>query len=153
MDFIAAYMEMTHGKKVKRRNWNKSNCLSLNKEGVYSSSDGHIIKMKKYLIEATDWEIYEECKFCQIDAGARIFVTENEKLTLCEKHSIDNWNLADNNAVDSDIPIERELYHKNQIKTFIQKIKEDIDTKPFDINKESIIGHIQNIIDKRSGSI
>ena len=54
----------------------------------------------------------------------------------------DNWNLADNN-------FNRDLFAKTEIKTFIQKVKEDI---------EHILGPgtfavVDKIIDKRAGNL
>ena len=83
-----------------------------------------------------------------------------DKESSAEHKKEDNWNLAENNALISDIPLEKDLYFKKDIKTFIQKVKEDVYKVIPTYNREEhpdypFIGKpkVNEIIDKRIGKL
>ncbi len=129
-DFMWAVAQMKEEKKVRRKEWGKNVRVNLPGSSVicYSGCNGDDAK-KACIddVEATDWEIYEECKFCIQNKTGILSVSKDEEFHLCGKHRAvfekgkDNWNLADcgNTWIYSSA--------KEDVKTFIQKVKEDDD--------------------------
>lgn len=128
-DFKQAVKWMKEGKKVRVG----TSCA------IHSIEDSDTIKWRhktepavdRYTIlasdvQSTDWEIYEEK---------------------------DNWNLADKLLVRSRVESRIGTYaHKSDIKTFIQKVKEDID-KVIDKYDDTSTRQLNEIIDKRAGDL
>lgn len=131
MNFMEAVKAMKQGKKVRRKNSDAIHSFILfndNKEGrlIWNYKQNNVINERLYLedIEATDWEIYEE---------------------------EDNWNLADTLQIPHK-NLDIKYFKLIDIKTFIQKVKEDImdkDGDEFRIDKRDA----HKIIDKRSGNL
>ncbi len=85
--------------------------------------------------------------------GLRLIKLETEmRLVLDKPNEEDNWNLVDDSCGSV-------VYNVEQIKTFIQKVKEDIEKKAGrqmeGISQMYIDGlrYVKNIIDKRAGNL
>lgn len=123
MDFMEAVKLMKEGKKVRRKGWATEEAYwIITSIGL----DTHLTNNSIYHYEATDWEIYKE----------------------------DDWNLAEQGetrAYPKDIIDKMPRFPAKEIKTFIQKVKEDIDNRFKDAI--SLGNEINKIIDKRAGKL
>ena len=152
MDFMEAVKAMREGKKVRKESTpNKDFKLYIKNDGVrYTIGNQGYWTPYQFRIsdfEATDWEIYEEtleehkkhCDFCKgINAKE------------------DNWNLADNINTTINITSTKPymMAHLKDIKTFIQKVKEDIQNlKKVEYEGVAWEQSINEIIDKRAGDL
>ena len=78
-----------------------------------------------------------------------------KKVVYKDETNEDNWNLADNQL--QPFNENKDMFNREEIKTFIKKVKEDIDEK---VNRqygsESYIkglNYVKEIIDKRAGRL
>ncbi len=178
-DFKQAVEWMKEGKKVRRENWGKGNDIGFKLKKPQQiipiilpdkelSSEGESMRLLLEDFEATNWEIYEEdidinkavicdsCwkkgqiqKDCQECGGSGVYSKEE-----------DNWNLADAVHDMTRNNIVKRSARVDDIKTFIQKVKEDIKKIIPKYNREDypdypLIGKpkVDEIIDKRAGRI
>jgi len=162
MNFMEAVKAMKEGKKVIRPDYG---------EGAYKVKKGNFIgyqgdgELPHFSIgdyEATDWQIYEEEGYYECEKCHGSLTKEDMGLKCrhcgawtyshnCYKKGKDNWNLADCQAPWTHVK------KISDIKTFIQKVKEDFigtykEGKPDCICvKHTDI--MNKIIDKRVGRI
>ena len=156
MNFMEAVKAMKEGKKVRRSCWGNKKAHNLLGSYAYighkSNDDGSTREsaiFKAEDVQSTDWEIYKEsyeehikhCDFCESTNPK-----EEEKF----------WNLAGTDTFSH--VMGREDYKDilesvkkvDDIKTFIQKVKEDCKNT----RKETITDtKIDDIIDKRAGDL
>ncbi len=136
MNFMEAVKLMKEGKKVRRKDSGMIHHLNDDDDIVWVSQYKDVTR---YIIscgdvEATDWEIYEE---------------------------EDNWNLVDKEVIQFSgalMHTKGDAYAKGKgliptkdIKTFIQKVKGDFQTRKYEPKIDSDI--INEIIDKRAGDL
>lgn len=132
MDFMQAIQEMKKGKKVRRNGWNlESNPYIKCKENTrflefYEASGRSEFEIGIGDIESDDWEIVE-----------------------------DDWKLSDERYLPNQELIRiASVFKLRDIKTFIQKIKEDITEEVKRCNYASPpLDKIEEIIDKRAGNL
>ena len=132
---MEAVKAMKEGKKVKRECWTNLYTFSEN-DRVITNSTSPYLKVNIVDMEATDWEIYEE---------------------------EDNWNLGDKTwntfeklcgGIKKEVPCDPSYCHNDDIKTFIQKVKEDMMKKLEDGSGERLdSSEFKEIIDKRAGDL
>ena len=140
MNFLEAVKAMKEGKKVRREVFSKSVFYKSNGYTIENDAEQDVL-MDMENIQATDWKIYEE--------------TYEEHIKHCDScevvSHIDNWNLADNKASGIE---SRNLscYKEQDIETFIQKVKEDIDKVENDLGMITQLT-AKEIINKRLGDL
>lgn len=170
--FMWAVKAMKEGKKVRRggvHSWH----LELKGMETIVIADKPIANDKLYYTDylATDWEIYEEKEKWTPKQEQRLLDIMKKKIDKATPKEIDecvkflanwekeedNWNLAD--EVYGKSPLFKEtIISVENIKTFIQKVKEDVNKyiKPdFYDGDIPIISktRINEIIDKRAGGL
>jgi len=128
MNFMEAVKAMKEGKKVRMKRWDKDNYMIIKSGDVCVDSHAFPYSLNLGLIEATDWQIYGE---------------------------EDNWNLDDKRVTMKNC-CECE-YRQKDIKTFIQKVKEDFIGTYKEGKPDCIcVKHTEimnKIIDKRTGEL
>ena len=88
--------------------------------------------------------------------GFRVPKDKIEEVDFENKSKEDNWNLADESNINR--PQYNKIYANEQIKTFIQKVKEDSESIwnygiAIDGNKKEAVTKYNKIIDKRAGDL
>ena len=137
MNFMEAVKTMKEGKEVTRENWDR-NVYSILADDIKVMHGQEIFREQLNCVDcqATDWEIYKE---------------------------EDNWNLAECDVYIT--PTKLENWRSiDDIKKFIQKVKEDIGEIVKEINIVAIdnkqkeiyevaLNDLKKIIDKRAGDL
>ena len=171
MNFMEAVKAMKEGKKVRRPYFVEEHYFYCDEHGIkysHSRKDKKWAEFSMDAFEATDWEIYEEDKLSEEDEEKilddikkKVDKATPEELDQAMKFfddlekKEDKWNLADkkktSNSMTDNNEYFGEVYEYGDIKTFIAKVKEDIDKE----DKTRFIGikDFKEIIDKRAGDL
>ena len=128
---MEAVKAMKEGKKVKTGLWGRGAYVFLKDENIVFQNNKPFFELDIIdELKATDWEIYK---------------------------GEDNWNLAGCTIMDyTDMKGEGPLIKKEDIKTFIQKVKEDVRKKKRYLTDAYLYmdcGDINEILDKRAGDL
>lgn len=155
-NFLWAVEQMKKDKKVRRPHWDKGKYWQEKSEFIDSGIPLRepILDFTDYL--ATDWEIYEE----QNIKETKDEVEKAKELLKAMKKKYPEWRIIYDIKIKEQKPFvladrkckEEENadwhYHTDDVKTFIQKIKEDVAREHL-ANKELF----EKLIDKRAGDL
>ena len=172
MNFMEAVKAMKEGKKVRRQEWNKRDwcdkgnwikyvllleSLEATDWEIYKEEDKteqdeaeeNMEKIKKALKFVGHLENHAEVKNAPVNAGIPMCKICDKTIDeIYEGKEEDNWNLADESLHEDCDDIDG-YFARKDIKTFIQKVKEDVEkafpqhsTKP-----------VKEIINKRAGDL